>query len=236
MSISLRFFGCVVLVVLASGLQAGEGKKEKYYRLHNTIRYRPEMLSEILEEIKLCDDLDELDYDGVAPLHIAAGKGETGIMEMLLDAGAGVAVLDKRDWSAMIHAVIGRSAPAVEFLVQHGFDVNMQCGEYGKTALHYAARWGEGITKAVIDAGGCCLDIDLQDYDGMTALHHAMDSYNFLGAQHLLDAGADQTIKDKRGRTPLDISVYWGGIGQQQEQEKIDREREREKLEREREE
>ena len=48
--------------------------------------------------------------------------------------------------------------------------------------------------------------IDLQDFDGLTALHHAVLGGSFECIQLMLKYGADATIRDANGRTPLDLA------------------------------
>ncbi|CAE6474147.1 unnamed protein product, partial [Rhizoctonia solani] len=95
------------------------------------------------------------------------------------------------------------------------FDINHQDG-LGNTALHYAARH---VSISVLDKlleyehplnegeGGC--DVDLQNrIEGYTPLHFAVripDADERLAVvESLLDAGADDTIKDKHGQRAID--------------------------------
>lgn len=49
--------------------------------------------------------------------------------------------------------------------------------------------------------------LDLQDLQGDTALHHALYAYNEGAITQLLDAGADYTLKNKRGKSALDCAT-----------------------------
>ncbi|CAE6406924.1 unnamed protein product [Rhizoctonia solani] len=95
------------------------------------------------------------------------------------------------------------------------FDINHQDG-LGNTALHYAARSASILVLEKIleyehplneGEGGC--DVDLQNrIDGYTPLHFAVriqDADERLAVvESLLDAGADDTIKDKHGQRAID--------------------------------
>lgn len=48
--------------------------------------------------------------------------------------------------------------------------------------------------------------IDSQNYHGYTALHTAAEKGNKAGVLLLLTHGADKTIKDKEGKTALDLA------------------------------
>ncbi|KAG8691828.1 hypothetical protein FRC11_008452 [Ceratobasidium sp. 423] len=95
------------------------------------------------------------------------------------------------------------------------FDINHQDG-LGNTALHYAARSASILVLEKIleyehplheGEGGC--DVDLQNrIEGYTPLHFAVrirDADERLAVvESLLDAGADDTIKDKHGQRAVD--------------------------------
>ncbi|CAE6358506.1 unnamed protein product [Rhizoctonia solani] len=96
------------------------------------------------------------------------------------------------------------------------FDINYQDG-LGNTALHYAARNASiSVLEKILEyehplhegEGGC--DVDLQNrIDGYTPLHLAVrikDADERLAVvESLLDAGADDTIKDKHGQRAIDV-------------------------------
>jgi hypothetical protein len=53
-------------------------------------------------------------------------------------------------------------------------------------------------------------DPNVQDKDGGTPLHFAVEGCHVDVARLLLDYGADPTIRDNKGRTPLDIGSDCG--------------------------
>ncbi|KAJ1302779.1 hypothetical protein OPQ81_003087 [Rhizoctonia solani] len=96
------------------------------------------------------------------------------------------------------------------------FDINHQDG-LGNTALHYAAKSASiTVLEKILEyehplhegEGGC--DVDLQNrLEGYTPLHFAVriqDADERLAVvESLLDAGADDTIKDKHGQRAIDV-------------------------------
>ena len=77
---------------------------------------------------------------------------------------------------------------------------------YGKTALMAAADGQHGkVVTRLIEAGA---DLNNIDYDGGTALHHAVIEANNQDevVSILIKAGADMKIKDANGSTPLMIA------------------------------
>ncbi|CEL56157.1 Ankyrin repeat-containing protein C105,02c OS=Schizosaccharomyces pombe (strain 972 / ATCC 24843) GN=SPAC105.02c PE=4 SV=1 [Rhizoctonia solani AG-1 IB] len=95
------------------------------------------------------------------------------------------------------------------------FDINHQDG-LGNTALHYAAQNASTLVLEKIleyehplheGEGGCDVDLQNRIY-GYTPLHLAVrieDAEERLTVvESLLDAGADDTIKDKKGQRAID--------------------------------
>jgi ankyrin repeat protein len=70
--------------------------------------------------------------------------------------------------------------------------------------LHLAILYGYvGIVEALIKAG---VNVNKKSFHGKTALHNAIDYDRFEIIKLLLDQ-ADLSIKDDKGRTPLDLSM-----------------------------
>ena len=166
------------------------------------------------------------------------GRADTTIVEYLIDHGANVnypeswgplqeaatfsiekvkllvsrgANVNGGLFQPTIHAGIRSwSTEIVEFLIQHGADVNAK-DEWGRgyTPLQRAALTGQTeMVKLLLAAGA---DINARDDNGQTALHLPLDmrNSNFKGywlskdtIELLLIEGADVNSKDKNGRTP----------------------------------
>ncbi|KAK3395314.1 hypothetical protein B0H63DRAFT_492216 [Podospora didyma] len=82
-----------------------------------------------------------------SPLHMAALKGQTKIMDILLNKGADINALDSTGRSALHCAVEGERMDAVTLLVERGADVNILDGK-GLSALHFAVE--KGMEDAVV--------------------------------------------------------------------------------------
>lgn len=79
--------------------------------------------------------------------------------------------------------------------------------EWGETAMHHASMPHNAQTKmlaALIKAGAT---IDKQDVDGCTALIWAVHNNHPENAMLLLKGGASTTVKDQKGRTPMDHAM-----------------------------
>ena len=76
----------------------------------------------------------------------------------------------------------------------------------GATPLHMCgmSRKNQMATSKIICAGG---DIESLDTYGFTPLHRMASNNLAIGAQTLLDAGADPCFTGKTGQTPMDIAL-----------------------------
>ena len=138
------------------------------------------------------------------PLHLAIEQGNPpDTIELLLRHGADPDVLDSGG-RACLHKV--RSPEMVDVLVAGGADIHLR-SEGSLVPLHFFA-WGSrvrppAVGEALIRHGA---DINAVADGGETALHFATlrggdpDSIRIL-----LDAGADITIRNAEGWTPLDV-------------------------------
>jgi tankyrase len=98
----------------------------------------------------------------------------------LLKAGADIHATDKNGVTALHHAVRFRSPAAVKTLIDHGANVNQACRRNGSTPLHRA------VTQTGAP-GTCGREIQMREI-----------------VQILLKAGADPSIANKSGKTPID--------------------------------
>ena len=103
------------------------------------------------------------------PVIIAAFKGSTTILELLLSANADLTVLDPGMHATALHAAAyaGRSKEA-EMLIKHGISIDQKGPFNGYTALHDAVSQGHIDTARVILKGGS--DRTIKNKSGQTAL------------------------------------------------------------------
>lgn len=114
-------------------------------------------------------DVSALDENQDAPLIIAAYKGHTEIVKLLLEAGADVTAVDPGMKATALHAAAyaGRTA-AARLLIKHGIDIDKQGPFNGYTALHDAI-WQNNVETAevLIDAGA---NLNIKSNAGETPL------------------------------------------------------------------
>lgn len=165
---------------------------------------------DIEEAVRLINaeaDVNAVDKNGAAPLHMAAECGCTKIVEVLIKNGADVnVVIDKNERTPLHIAAVKDNAETIKVLIEAGADVN-KVENSGKTPLHFAAFKGRSkAIKVLIDLG---VNIEAKDQKGRTPLHEASENPSTKGVKVLIEAGADVNAVDKDEFTPLYMPVLY---------------------------
>jgi ankyrin repeat protein len=91
----------------------------------------------------------------------------------------------------------------VELLLDHGADIDALASE-NDTPLMCACDNGHASTTKLLLNRGCAVDAVDNELD--TALHKGCNEGHTEGVKELLAHGADTTIKNRNGETPLDCA------------------------------
>jgi ankyrin repeat protein len=131
--------------------------------------------------------------EGTTPLARAAKSNDLALMRMLLDAGADPTLtLKDRTTVAMIAAaggaVVGAYAVGIPVTEASSLEAIKLCMEHG-------------------------VDINAFNTNGQTAVHSAVARGAQTVVKYLAENGAKLDMKDKQGRTPLDVALGVGGGG-----------------------
>jgi ankyrin repeat protein len=169
---------------------------------------------------------------GTTPLHLAVGN--CGMVELLIKHGAEMEARNDDGNTVFYCAGSWRKTETVRRLAELGAHINttnnngdtvlhensgstemtatlLEIGvkvdtrnSAGETALHLAAHGYNGVLKLLLDYGA---DVNALDDRGMTALHRASSWSNGHEAsmQVLVERGADRKIRDRNGKTAVDL-------------------------------
>ncbi|XP_032599173.1 protein phosphatase 1 regulatory subunit 16A isoform X2 [Drosophila grimshawi] len=84
------------------------------------------MLKELMELARISGDLEEPDYQGATPLHIASANGYVRVVEFLLEQHVNVDAMDKDLWTPVHAAACWGHLEVLEMLAQCGADLNVR--------------------------------------------------------------------------------------------------------------
>jgi uncharacterized protein len=145
----------------------------------------------------------ECEGQGYTPLMHASLGGHVGVVRWLLDQGAAVDERDKSGQTALTHACYKGRILVVRLLVEMGADPSTTC-QYGWTPLTTASVYNHlEVVRFLLGLPGTKAIINNRSHTGETALW-APCYWGFGGvARVLLESGADPTIPNNRGITPM---------------------------------
>ena len=149
---------------------------------------------------------DQLDAD----LRIAASKGETEMINLLLELGADIEAKNYDGNTALMYAAFWGKTEMVNLLLKRGANIEAK-NDNGNTALMYAAYGGktETVTR-LLELGA---NIEAKDNDGNTALMYAADRGKIDTVVQLLEYNANIETKNDNGNTALIIAAKLGNKG-----------------------
>jgi len=138
---------------------------------------------------------------------LAAGNGNLGILNVLLDIGVDIEHQAKDGTTALIIAAMNGRSKAVRSLLKKGANVN-QRGLVQDTALGFAARKQyDSIVDALLEFNA---NVNFSNEYGLTPLHWAAEVGALGIVQTLVLHGADISKSNKFGLTPLHMAAKNG--------------------------
>ncbi len=185
--------------------------------LHELLRGHHRDSTTVLTNITLLIDRG-VDVNGKTeknetPLHCTSSLSHgAAYASLLIEKGADMNAKTK-EGQTPLHVAIqwgGHSSSLPALLIEKGVDVTARDNK-GRTPLHYVvSRWARGqesIVALLLRQGA---DINARDKNGSTALHDAVRHGSSEQVLLLMQCGANITILDSAGRTPLDLAKEKG--------------------------
>lgn len=151
----------------------------------------------------------------VTALHYAAAYGDESIVQILVDFGADIDVLDRYSRSPLYYAIDADKPDVIRLLISLGANLEIR-NSSGHSPLDLAMDSSNHIIAMMLLHAGA--DINSKDKFGRTTLHKIAPGMRFYvlderGAvpdvKFLLKAGASKKAKDKSGRTPWDCASWY---------------------------
>ena len=152
-------------------------------------------------------DLNIAEVDGYTCLHYAVAKDcSKDVLQAIIDHGANVNAMNKRNETALIRAFTYKNESAIHVLLNSSAYPNIADDTYGDTCLHKAVTRDCSIVvlQALIDHGAI---VNATNKKTRTALALACRINNEGAIKVLLNAGADPNIADVYGYTCLHDAV-----------------------------
>lgn len=145
------------------------------------------------------------------PLYTAALNGHNDVMSSLILGGADPNKPDKMGVTPLLRAVRSGAAAVVSFLAKSGAVIGAEDPNSGRQPLHEAAESGNSaVVETLLELGA---RINAQDFNGQTPLAAAIIARRVECGKLLLQRGADATLTDKYGNSPLYAACKCGVSG-----------------------
>jgi ankyrin repeat protein len=140
----------------------------------------------------------------MGPLHVACAWEQTDCLFLLLDKSFDVNASGPGGWTPLFWCTLNGQQRLVEVLLKRGSDPTMR-DDQDRTVLHLAASNNQlKMVAALIGAGA---DVNAQEGSlGSTPLHLAAERGHLAVCDCLIYNGASLKLKDKAGRTALDLA------------------------------
>jgi len=151
--------------------------------------------------------LKENDHQQNKPIHLAALKGNTSLMKVILDLKPNINPRNKFGQTPMHRAMVGGSLEVVKMLVAAGGEVNGRDSQ-GIIPLHLAAQRRQvEIVDYLLQKGA---EVDAPDAFKRRPLHMAIVGSENLVVKSIIKAGADYKFVDPNGNTYLHMAAGGG--------------------------
>ena len=151
-------------------------------------------------------EVDVKDKYSTTPLQQACNMNHFETVSYLIESGADPYSKDTLGRNSLMYAVCAPGVESAEALVSWG-EFNSTKDSTGRTALHYAVfnphTKQPEIFDLLLKTG---INVNVQDNDGKTPLHHACEAGKAKAIRWLIKHGADENAKDSNLQTPYDVA------------------------------
>ena len=203
---------CIVFAVIFVSVSAAQAQTPpSYSEIANYDGLHRAAFEEDVEAIRTLvaagANLDERDRAGRTPAHVAAFASNDLALQALAEAGADMNALENQVYDVLTIAAVANDPELVSLAIELGNRPDLVTSVYDGTALIAAAHLGHHEVVRRLTEGGAPLDH--VNNLGWTALMEAVvlgdgGPDHVATARVLVEAGADVSIPDRDGVTPLE--------------------------------
>ena len=154
-------------------------------------------------------DVNQGTPKGRTPLMLAAAKGYSRVVKVLLNKGADVSIVDDDGYTALLVSAKCGHLAVTKLLLKAGADLEATTSN-GFTLLHMAV--GNGHLEVLRELLKTDADLEATTSNGFTPLHLAAQKGHLGVVAALVKAGADIEVTNSKGFTPLHLAVGNGHL------------------------
>ncbi|KAJ6160635.1 hypothetical protein N7470_004031 [Penicillium chermesinum] len=163
----------------------------------------------LLENGEVEADLELSNNDGMTPLYLAALKGKTKLLRLLIEKGGNINTQKKHGWTPINAASLRGHLEAVRLLLACGADITTP-DETGMSPLYNACANGHTeIARLLLEKGA---DPNMTTNNGWKALNTATDEGHVEVVKILLEHDADVLKPDGAGMEPFYCAALEGNL------------------------
>ena len=147
-------------------------------------------------------------HNGRTPLHFAAIRGNTTMLETLLQVTTSVNVIDRYGYTPLHYACYQGHEPCVDSLLLHDSFINFEGSSF--SPLHCAVyNDNEACADRLLETMNDDI-VNLKDEKGRYPLHACVMNDNVDCAHFLLLHGSEPDVTDNLGKSPLMVAAQLG--------------------------
>mmetsp|Transcript_77408 Transcript_77408/g.136524 ORF Transcript_77408/g.136524 Transcript_77408/m.136524 type:complete len:809 (-) Transcript_77408:354-2780(-) len=147
---------------------------------------------------------ERCDTNGQTPLMCAAAGGHMNAIQILLQCGANIDVVDAGGHNVAFYAM--GSPLTLHFLKTNGANL-LKCANDGSTILHRITAGNYRMSATYLFEKVEWEDINARDHKKRTPLHYAAMASQREMVRMLVNHGADISLTDEDGKTAEDVAV-----------------------------